>query len=136
MSQSMPLIYSGQEVGLNKSLRFFSRDTIDWETPSQTEFYSKALALKKSQISLANGGWGGDQTRIETGNKSVYAFSREKGRNNVIVFLNFDSEQAQITYTNAPKGEYTNWFNGEDLIIKKTGDLSLAPNSFLVLTRD
>ena len=58
------------------------------------------------------------------------------GRNNVIVFLNFDSEQAQITYTNAPKGEYTNLFNGEDLIIKKTGDLSLAPNSFLVLTRD
>ena len=52
MSQGMPLIYSGQEVGLNKSLRFFSRDTINWETPSQNEFYSKALALKKSQGSL------------------------------------------------------------------------------------
>ena len=136
MSQGMPLIYSGQEVGLNKSLRFFSRDTIDWKTPSQAEFYSKALALKKSQSSLANGGWGGNQKRIQTNNKSVYSFSRKKGRNSVIVFLNFDNKDVQVTYKDVPKGTYTNWFNDEDVTIKKTGEIFLAPNSFLVLTKD
>tara|TARA_B100000780_G_C21126999_1_gene457846 strand:- start:12690 stop:14063 length:1374 start_codon:yes stop_codon:yes gene_type:complete len=135
-SQGMPLIYSGQEAGLSKSLRFFSRDTISWENTSEIEFYSKALDLKKSQKSLANGGFGGIQNRIITNNNSVYAFSREKEDNNVVVFLNFSDKNEEIYYQNAPRGKYINSFNGEEMIIKKSGQIILEPNSYIVLIKN
>jgi len=134
LSQSLPLIYSGQEVGLNKSLRFFERDTIDWTAPSQADFYSKALALKKTQGALANGSWGGAQTRITTNNPSVYAFSRVKGDNIVTVFVNFSAEKVTIDYSGAIDKDYTNWFTGEEAKLQEAGQISLPANGYLVLT--
>jgi glycosidase len=134
MSQGMPLIYSGQEVGLNKSLRFFERDTIDWSAPSQADFYSKALALKKTQGALANGSWGGAQTRITTNNASVYAFSRVKGDNIVTVFVNFSAEEVTIDYSGAIDEDYTNWFTGEEAELEEAGQITLPANGYLVLT--
>ena len=134
MSQSMPLIYSGQEVGLNKSLRFFERDTIDWSAPSQADFYSKALALKTTQGALANGSWGGAQTRITTNNPSVYAFSRVKGDNIVTVFVNFSAEEVTIDYSGAIDEDYTNWFTGEEAELEEAGQITLPANGYLVLT--
>jgi alpha-amylase len=134
MSQGMPLIYSGQEVGLNKSLRFFERDTIDWSAPSQADFYSKALALKKTQGALANGSWGGAQTRITTNNPSVYAFSRVKGDNIVTVFVNFSAEEVTIDYSGAIDEDYTNWFTGEEAELEEAGQITLPANGYLVLT--
>ena len=135
MLNSMPLIYSGQEVGLDKSLRFFSRDTISWETPSQEKFYSKALSLKRSQNSLANGNWGGTQDRILVENNSVYAFYRSKGSNKVVVFINFSDEQIEINYKNSIKGKFKNWFTGDNITLKKNGTLTLGPNDFRVFTK-
>ena len=134
LSQSLPLIYSGQEVGLNKSLRFFERDTIDWTAPSQADFYSKALALKKTQGALANGSWGGAQTRITTNNPSVYAFSRVKGDNIVTVFVNFSAEKVTIDYSGAIDKDYTNWFTGEEAKLQEAAQISLPANGYLVLT--
>jgi alpha-amylase len=134
MSQGMPLIYSGQEVGLNKSLRFFERDTIDWSAPSQADFYSKALALKTTQGALANGSWGGAQTRITTNHPSVYAFSRVKGDNIVTVFVNFSAEEVTVDYSGAIDEDYTNWFTGEEAELEEDGQITLPANGYLVLT--
>jgi len=134
MEQGMPLIYSGQEVGLNKSLRFFERDTIDWNLPSQADFYTKVSALKHDNAALNSGDFGGPQKRITTGSDRVYAFERTKGDNRVLVFVNFDSKAKEITYGDSPAGTYVNHFTGESVVLSKSGTLSLPANGFLVLT--
>jgi glycosidase len=135
MEQGMPLIYSGQEVGLNKSLRFFERDTIDWSRPSQADFYAKVSALKHKNPALNSGDFGGAQKRITTGNPRVYAFSRATDGNSVVVFTNFDAAKAEVTYSGAPAGTYTNHFTGESFELAEGGTLSLPAHGFLVLTK-
>ena len=40
---ALPMLYSGQEAGLNKRLKFFAKDTtIDWSDPQQLQpFYQQ-----------------------------------------------------------------------------------------------
>jgi len=45
----VPMLYSGQEVGLNKRLKFFSKDTIDWADPKQFQpFYKKLVPFMRT----------------------------------------------------------------------------------------
>lgn len=43
----MPLIYSGQEAGLNKRLSFFEKDPIDWKEHKFFALYKSLIELKK-----------------------------------------------------------------------------------------
>jgi len=83
----MPLIYSGQEVGLNKRLEFFEKDKINWDYSSPLiKFYAELNNLKKENEALWNGDFGGSYIRINTsGDEKVYAFFREKNENKVLV---------------------------------------------------
>lgn len=50
--RGMPLIYSGQEVGLDHRLSFFEKDSIDWNKPNGEEyfnFYKQLNKLKKQK---------------------------------------------------------------------------------------
>jgi len=51
----MPLIYSGQEACLDKKLRFFVRDTIEWDTCDMTVSISSLIRIKKENPALWNG---------------------------------------------------------------------------------
>ena len=62
---SMPLLYTGQEVSMKKRLRFFEKDTVDWTGPSLADFYRSVFDLKHTQAALANGPWGGPQTKLD-----------------------------------------------------------------------
>jgi glycosidase len=55
----MPLIYSGQESGLNQQLAFFEKDTIAWGDWVHADFYAGLLRLKKQHPALRNGAQGG-----------------------------------------------------------------------------
>jgi len=48
------LIYSGQESAMNKSLRFFDKDTIKWGTYPLQILYN-LCSLKKTNKALKNG---------------------------------------------------------------------------------
>jgi glycosidase len=52
--EGMPLIYNGQETSLDKRLRFFDKDTINWAKMDLVEFYTKIFALK--EMIQVNGG--------------------------------------------------------------------------------
>jgi glycosidase len=60
----MPLIYTGQEAGLNKRLAFFEKDSIDWNNLDMQQFYQKLIQLKKTQPALWNGEAGGQLTIV------------------------------------------------------------------------
>lgn len=94
----MPLIYSGQEACMDKRLRFFEKDTINWEKDySMFEFYKSLLNLKKNNKALWNGEFGGTMERIETSaDEHIFAFSREKNEHQVVTILNLSDKEIEF----------------------------------------
>ncbi len=77
--KGMPLVYSGQEAGLDKVLSFFDKDSIDWKETNLRKIYTKLFQLKKNNKALWNGSSGGDMIRIKSSNdKNIFSFIREK----------------------------------------------------------
>ena len=95
----MPLIYSGQEAGLDKRLSFFEKDEITWQEHEMGRIYKTLFALKKNNKALWNGEFGGKLKRIPTSNdNSVFAFMREKEDHKVFVVLNLSAEEQKFTF--------------------------------------
>jgi alpha-amylase len=134
---SMPLLYSGQEASFNRRLPFFEKDSIDWNGPSLTEFYRGVFALRHTQDVLWNGAAGAPQTRLTTSTPDrVYAFSRDRGGKSVVVFTNFASAAATVSYSGVVQpGTYTNWFSKTTVTLGASGSIDIPGNGFLVLVR-
>jgi 1,4-alpha-glucan branching enzyme len=130
----MLLIYSGQEAGMNKRLKFFEKDTIEWKENEMSGFYKDIISLKHRNEALWNGRFGGTFTRItSTNNKTVFAFLREKGKNRVFVILNLTGDPAEITLKGTLyKGHYREIFSGSDIFFRKDESLILQPWDFRV----
>lgn len=88
----IPLIYSGQEAGLNKRLAFFDKDEISWEDLTMQDFYKDLVRLKKKHQALWNGSAGGETNFFETSDERILAFERVKGKSKVIVVMNLSPE--------------------------------------------
>jgi len=92
----MPLIYGGQEAGLDKRLAFFDRDTIDWKHYGKTDFYAGLLNLKHDRPELMIGVEGGNLELIETGDPKVFAFRCVKGARHTTVMVNLSSASRTV----------------------------------------
>jgi glycosidase len=124
----MPLIYSGQEAGLNKRLRFFEKDTIKWGEHELFGVYQKLLGLKHRNPALWNGKWGGSLTRVTSSdNKAVYAFVREKESDRVFVILNLTGEQVTVTLKGKVyPGRYNEVFSDETVTFRRNEEVTLT----------
>jgi glycosidase len=133
-TQGVPLLYNGQEVCLDKSLRFFERDTIKWDTCALTGFYKNLIKLKKSNLALSNGEFGARMEMIKTNKDSrVFCFSREKEGNIVLVFLNLSKKSVAIKpVLDNFKGDYTDYFENSKTVIPLTDSLRLEPWGYKV----
>jgi glycosidase len=128
----IPMIYGGQEVGLNKRLLFFDKDSIDWSDPMSLQpFYQRLIGLKANNPALAAGSYGGITKRINE-DKHVYAFKREKNNNRVIGIFNL-SDSEQMLHITDPQisGGYQEYFSGEDFNLSSE-PLALAPWQYLI----
>lgn len=137
VERSMPLLYTGQEVSMRKRLRFFEKDTVDWTGPSLAAFYRTMFDLKHREPALANGSWGGDQVVLRTdGGDRVYAFTRTKGKNTVLVAVNFGDAPVNASYTALPHpGRYADWFTRAPVALAARGRLAIPPHGYRVLVR-
>ena len=128
---TQPLIYTGQEIGLNRRLEFFEKDPItDWTPNDYTTFWKGLVDLKHRNAALAAGERGGELSWWDVP-EGIVAFSRTKDENQVIVIANFGKEDYTPVF-NIPGTSYTNHFTGEK--VEGPVDLSLAPGNFVVLT--
>ena len=134
---SMPLLYTGQEVSVTKRLRFFEKDTVDWKGPSLAPFYHAVFDLKHREPALANGHWGGEQTALPTdGGSRVYAFTRTRGANTVLTAVNFGDEPVKATYRGlTPPGQYTDWFSKGKIELAALGTVDIPAHGYRVLVR-
>jgi len=133
----MPLIYNGQEAGLDERLEFFVKDTIEWQDHELFSFYQSLISLKKRNKALWNGVHGGTLTRVtSTDNISVYAFLREKEEDKVFVILNLSDKPVEVTLKGDKYiGDYMNIFNGENVTFKENAEVSLEPWKYIVCER-
>ncbi|MDX1671442.1 MAG: alpha-amylase family glycosyl hydrolase [Balneolaceae bacterium] len=132
----MPLIYSGQETGLEQQLEFFKKDTIDWDGYEYESFYTTLFELKERNPALWNGQYGGDYKQVPVSDgESVFAYTRTKGENEVFVAINISGEPVQVEFPNITSAtEYTDLFSGEKVTLG-TGTVEIGPHGHLVLER-
>jgi len=133
----MPLVYSGQETGLNKSLDFYEKDEIEWQEHAFAGMYKKLFALKHRTQALWNGSWGGRMERIISNKpEQVISFYREKKGDKVIVIINFSSSVAKVNLqTEYHKGGYTELFTGKNFDLKGDDVFTLDHWDYLVLEK-
>ena len=133
----LPMLYSGQEVGLDKRLKFFEKDTIDWSDPQQLQpFYTKLVKLKKENPALWAGKEGAMPERINQG-EHVYAFRRQKDNNRVVGVMNFSGESQPLQLTDADAaGTYTDYFTGKSYELSADTPLTLAPWQYLIFAEN
>ncbi len=94
----MPLIYSGEEAGLQKRLRFFDKDEIEWREHKNADLYTRLLHLKKRNRALWNGDRGAPYQRItSTDDRRVLAFFRQKENDAVLMIANLTPEERSFS---------------------------------------
>jgi alpha-amylase len=136
-AQGVPLIYSGQEVCLDKKLKFFVRDTIEWDTCSLTGFYKNLISLKKQNKALWNGDFGSPMVKIRTNkDNKVFAFYREKDENRVVVFLNLCKKGVTVKpVLENLNGDYSDYFARTKTVLPLIDSLRLEPWGYKVLVK-
>jgi cyclomaltodextrinase len=131
----MPLVYSGQEAGLDRSLKFFDKDVIVWKKHPFEALYTKLFALKHQNKALWNGSYGGEMIRIFNDNPNqVISFSRTKGYDKVVLIMNYSGQTAKVTlHSKYQKGNYTDYFSNQKTTLKEETIMDLAPWSYKIL---
>ena len=130
----MQLVYSGQEAGLNKRLKFFDKDTIVWKESKFKDIFTKLASLKKENQALWNGSMGGEMEIIDPGDSTVFSFVRKKNDNKIFAVFNFSDSPKDISFTDTrTAGEYKNAFNDSTTVIDANQKVLLKPYGYLVL---
>ena len=131
----MPLVYSGQEEGLDQRLEFFEKDLIEWGDFKYEEFYTTLLDLNTRNSALWNGAESGDFVKIQTGkDDTVYAFKRVNRTDEVFVILNFsDSGQTITLNESAVEGNWRDVFSGTTVSLEPAQ--AIPANGYLVFEK-
>ena len=135
--QGLPMIYNGQEDALRQRLAFFKKDPIRWSGYARTEFFQRLCDLRHNNQALWSGRHGGPLVKIVTdADEQIYAFSRTKGEDRIIVAMNLSRVSRTFTLrpgTGVP-GAYLNLFGASTVQVTQEMQLTLKPWEYLVLT--
>jgi len=100
-----PLIYSGQEAGNYRRLKFFDKDEIEWTEDKMFELYQKLSCLKESQLPEKG-------IKIIKNDKAenIICMQIKNDERRTMVFLNL-SEKKQDFYIKCCNDYFGNWKN-------------------------
>ena len=130
----MPLIYSGQESALNRRLKFFDKDTIDWNDYRLAGFYTTLNKLKSGNPVLYNGSAGGKMMKLNTDNdKHIYAFLRINDKNTVFVIMNLSGSLQKVMMKGKSfSGNYVDLFTNEKIRFNDGQVITMKPWEYRV----
>jgi glycosidase len=132
----LPLVYSGQEAGLDRRLAFFDKDLIDWQPHPNAALYRTLIELKEENAALRNGSAGGALLPVSTTDAgSVLAFVREKDGDRVFAAFNLTAEARTVTL-NGGAGSYRDVFTGEPVTLTAGASLALPAWGYVVYASD
>jgi len=135
LTPGMPLVYSGDEYGLDKSLKFFEKDSFTKIKGKKWEWRVKLGKLKNENIALNGGKKGASYTRISTSDDTkILAFTRAKEKNKVIFVGNLS--KTNTTFTSEFEGKFTDYMTGEKVNYSKNQKLNFNPWEYKILIAD
>lgn len=117
-----PLLYSGQEAGLDKALAFFEKDQIDFSNLPYEDLYKTLCSIKQEHEALHNGSYGGAITFYDCGNENILLYERSTENETVMILLNLSKEEQQITTPYLEKMEMKLLLSGDAEGLQDTGD--------------
>jgi glycosidase len=132
----VPMIYNGQEAGLDRRLKFFERDPIVWpktEHPA-ARIYQVMTRLRRGHPALHTGA---PMRRLDTtDNATFYAIERGAGDRKVVGLFNLTAKDAKADlFDPALAGQWTDAFTGETVTLNALTPLELKGWEYRVLTR-
>ncbi len=136
---SMPLIYTGQEVGYDHSFEFFDRDSIpesQYQTSATTELYRKLIEMKHSHTSLRGGEQGGEWYTINNNAEDcLLILVRETSEDRIVAIMNMSPYTINACYnTGVYEGAYKNALTGEDFYLPTYVDEVMGGWQYRVLS--
>ena len=118
----MPMIYSGQEASLDKRLKFFVKDTIDWTNDKfeMGELYMSLIKMRDNHASLWAQPWGGTMLILPSDKpEQIFAFEREVEGDLCLAMFNFSNKEVT--------------FNVENNIVTKDNQFTLPPHGYHII---
>ena len=132
LTPGMPLVYSGDEYGLDKSLKFFEKDSFTKVKGKQWEWRVKLGKLKNENKALNGGKKSASYNRISTSDDAkILAFTRAKENNKVIYVGNLS--KINTTFTASFEGKFTDYMTGEKVNYSKNQKLDFKPWEYKIL---
>ncbi len=134
----MPMIYSGQELPNMKRLKFFDRDTIEWNGKYEmADFYKTLLTLKKNNAALRGGDAAVTTFLLNTtANKNILAYVRKNGNTQVLTLINFSNQAISFDLKDTNlTGNFVNVFDREEKDFTLQKHIDLAAWGYLVFEK-
>ena len=133
----MPLIYTGQEAGLDKRLAFFDKDVVEWKENKFQKLYAKLISLKKNNDALLNGESGGEVIQVRSSDdNSIFAFTRTMNKDKIFAVFNFSDKGIDFSLEGETiMGAYKNYFTGKIETFKNKESFNLAPWGYKVFVK-
>jgi len=134
---SIPLIYSGQELPNTKRLKFFEKDEIEWKDKTDLHsFYKLLLTLHRDHPAMR--GVTNHTTRLQTtADDLVFAFSRQNEDRKILVLLNL-SKQNKVKFqilNPEIRGVFTSALSGIKIDLTSDESFELQAWEFLIYCR-
>jgi glycosidase len=119
-NQTIPLVYSGQEIPNKKRLKFFVKDPIEWNGLEMESFYRTLFYNRKTNQAFASDA---SYRRIKTSeDENVLCYMREKGKRKAFTLLNLTSKPQSVTIEDKNFSGYViNIFDGTKWMNLKPG---------------
>lgn len=130
-----PLVYNGQEIGIDQALAFFEKDPIEWHENEFREFYQKLLWTYRNHPALYNG----SIRKLKSDNDDqIYAFVRNQEDDEVVVIVNFSSRPfSGKVYMENIQGSFVELFSEKEINFQSVEMMmELEPWAYLVYHRE
>ncbi|MCR5753457.1 MAG: hypothetical protein K6G30_01415 [Acetatifactor sp.] len=144
----VPLVYSGDEIGLDHAIAFTSKDPIDWESSEYDyrELLARLAEIRSNHPALYCGNYGGEIQYYDVENKNLFAFYREKDQDVVKCIFNMCKRELTVDVSQMIDGTETVLLHGcgsecvepEEKAVADTslgGEVTLQPWEYWILTK-
>jgi len=127
--KSIPMLYSGQEVGTPYRLTFpFTTTKIDWTlNPELTAAYRKVIAFYNESTAIRR------SEPVSYTTDDVCAFTKQHGKEHVLVIVNVRNRPIAYSLSRKIGGSWKNAITGNS--VKLGNSIVLEPYQYLVFTK-
>lgn len=145
----VPLIYTGDEIGLDHAIAFMEKDPVDWNS-SEYDYrplLAELSAIRSENPALYCGNYGGDINYYDLDNKNMFAFYREMDGNVVKCIFNLSKREQVVDVSAVVDGTETvllharsaEEINMEDHPVSEeglSGEVTIQPWEFWILATE